>query len=115
MNLACFVTIIGRKTEILYDFRWSKEGKTSNLPDSRIKRKIRNWKGEIETTEGTDNKSGLIPKWVKTAILGGTISGIAFFGISKLLKKVKDNDDWNLDSCPVNIQFRINMEKSKMH
>jgi len=35
----------------------------------------------------------LIPKWVQTAILGGTISGIAFFGISKLLKKVSDKDD----------------------
>jgi len=103
MNLLCFVTIIGRKREILYDFRWTKERKASNIPNTGIKRKIRNWKGEIETTEGADNKSGLIPKWVKTAILGGTISGIAFFGISKLLKKVSDKDDWSLDSFPVNI------------
>jgi hypothetical protein len=78
---------------MIYDIKRSKEGQTSNLPDNRTKRKIRDRKGEIKTTKGTDNKSGLIPSWVKTAILGGTMSGIAFFGISKLFKRMKDNDD----------------------
>jgi len=44
-----------------------------------------------KTSESSDK--GLIPKWVKTAILGGTISGVAFFGITKLFKKIQERDD----------------------
>ena len=46
---------------------------------------------ENKTSESSDK--GLIPKWVKTAILGGTISGVAFFGITKLFKKIQERDD----------------------
>ena len=74
---------------MIYDIKGTKEGQTSHLSNTRIKRKI----GDGKKTSNPDNKSGLIPSWVKTAILGGTMSGIAFFGISKLFKRMKDNDD----------------------
>lgn len=46
---------------------------------------------EGKTSESSDK--GMIPKWVKTAILGGTLSGVAFFGITKLFKKIQERDD----------------------
>jgi len=46
---------------------------------------------ENKTSESSDK--GMIPKWVKTAILGGTLSGVAFFGITKLFKKIQERDD----------------------
>jgi hypothetical protein len=46
---------------------------------------------EEKTSENSDK--GLIPKWVKIAILGGTISSVAFFGITKLFKKIQEKDD----------------------
>jgi hypothetical protein len=46
---------------------------------------------EGKTSESPDK--GMIPKWVKTAILGGTLSGVAFFGITKLFKKIQERDE----------------------
>ena len=49
--------------------------------------------GEKGMSEEADKQSSLIPKWLKTAIVGGGVSGIAFFGITKLVNKWNDNDD----------------------
>jgi len=47
----------------------------------------------VENKTSENSEKVLIPKWVKTAILGGTLSGVAFFGITKLFKKIQERDD----------------------